>query len=117
MPKLLLSDNGTQFHAADSVFKKLQRNKVIQDTLGDKEVQWLFNPARASHIGGVFERIIQLVRVEIRKMSSGTKLTLQESKVQLLEVQRSLNPIRDEGSNFMSIFFYLYFFFAFWSKH
>ncbi|CAL4075073.1 unnamed protein product, partial [Meganyctiphanes norvegica] len=31
------------------------------------------------------------VRVEIRKMSSGTKLTLQESKVQLLEVQRILN--------------------------
>ncbi|CAL4066016.1 unnamed protein product, partial [Meganyctiphanes norvegica] len=91
MPKLLLSDNGTQFHAADRVLKKLQRNKVIQDTLGAKEVQWLFNPARASHIGGVFERIIQLVRVEIRKMSSGTKLTLQESKVQLLEVQRILN--------------------------
>ncbi|CAL4236309.1 unnamed protein product [Meganyctiphanes norvegica] len=91
MPKLLLSDNGTQFHAADRVLKKLQRNKVIQDTLGAKEVQWLFNPARASHIGGVFERIIQLVRVEIRKMSSGTKLTFQEAKVQLLEVQRILN--------------------------
>ncbi|CAL4161569.1 unnamed protein product, partial [Meganyctiphanes norvegica] len=91
MPKLLLSDNGTQFHAADRVLKKLQRSKVIQDTLGAKEVQWLFNPARASHIGGVFERIIQLVRVEIRKMSSGTKLTFQEAKVQLLEVQRILN--------------------------
>jgi len=91
MPKLLLSDNATQFHAADRVLKQLQRSKVVQDTLGAQEVQWLFNPARASHIGGVFERMIQLVKVELRKMSSGTKLTLQETKVQILEVQRIIN--------------------------
>ena len=91
MPRLLLSDNATQFHAADRMLRKIQSNKVVQDTLGAKEIQWYFIPARASHIGGVFERMIGLLKVELRKMSFGTKLTLQEAKVHILEVQRIIN--------------------------
>ena len=91
MPRLLLSDNATQFHAADRLLRQIQSNKVVQDTLGAKEIQWYFIPARASHIGGVFERMIGLLKVELRKMSFGTKLTLQEAKVHILEVQRIIN--------------------------
>ena len=91
MPKLLLSDNATQFHSADRVLRKLQGSKVVQDTLGAGEMQWHFTPARASWIGGVFERMIGIVKVELRKMSFGTKLTLQEAKVLILEVQRIIN--------------------------
>ena len=91
MPKLLLSDNATQFHSADRVLRKLQSSKVVEDTLGAGGVHWHFTPARASWIGGVFERMIGIVKVELRKMSFGTKFTLQEAKVHILEVQRIIN--------------------------
>merc|ERR1712055_394823 len=54
-------------------------------------MKWHFTPARASWIGGVFELMIGIVKVELRKMSFGTKLTLQEAKVHILEVQRIIN--------------------------
>ena len=91
MPKLLLSDNATQFHSADRVLRTLQSKKVVQDTLGASDTKWHFTPARSSWVGGVFERMIKVVKTELRKMSSGTKLTLQESKVHILEVQRIIN--------------------------
>ena len=91
MPRLLLSDNATQFHAADRLLRQFKANKLVQDTLGAEEMQWHFIPARASHIGGVYERMIGLLKVELRKMSFGTKLTFQEAKVLISEVQRIIN--------------------------
>ena len=32
MPRLLLSDNAAQFHAADRLLRQIQSNKVVQDT-------------------------------------------------------------------------------------
>merc|ERR1711874_266680 len=90
LPKLLLSDNATQFHAADRWLRKIQSNKAVQDCLGADQVEWLFTPARASHMGGVFERMIML-KNELRKMSHSAKVTYQELKVHLLEVQRIMN--------------------------
>ena len=91
MPRLLLSDNATQFHAADNLLRKFYANKVVQDSLGKREIQWHFIPARASHIGGVYERMIGLLKTELRKMSFGTKLTFHEAKVLITEVQRIIN--------------------------
>ena len=91
LPKLLLSDNATQFHAADRWLRKIQSNKVVQDFLGAEGIQWHFTPARASHMGGVFERMIGLLKNELRKMSHSSKFTYQEIKVHLLEVQRIMN--------------------------
>merc|ERR1712055_61344 len=91
MPRLLFSDNATQFHAADRLLRQFKANKLVQDTLGAEEMQWHFIPARASHIGGVYERMIGLLKVELRKMSFGTKLTFQEAKVLIAEVQRIIN--------------------------
>ena len=42
-------------------------------------------------MGGVFERIIGLLKTELKKMSGGTKSTYQELKVHVLEIQRILN--------------------------
>ena len=91
MPTLFLSDNATQFHAADRLLRQLQSSKIVQDTFGVREIAWHFTPARASWVGGVFERMIGILKVELRKMSFGTKLTLQEARVHILEVQRIVN--------------------------
>ena len=70
---------------------KLKQNRVLQAELGEKGITWHFIPARASHMGGVFERMIGLLKTELKKLSGGTKLTYQELKVHVLETQRILN--------------------------
>lgn len=53
------SDNGTNFVAAErelcDAIQHWNQNK-IQDTLRQKEVDWIFNPPTGSHFGGIWER-------------------------------------------------------------
>lgn len=55
------SDSGTNFvgaeHELRDAIQCLNQNK-IQDTLRQKEVEWIFNPPTGSHFGGVWERQI-----------------------------------------------------------
>ena len=59
------SDNGTNFVGAERVLKedlnKWNANQ-ISDYLRQENVQWSFNPPSASHMGGVWERMIRTVR-------------------------------------------------------
>ena len=38
LPKLLLSDNATQFHAADRALIKIRQNRAVQAELGEKGI-------------------------------------------------------------------------------
>ncbi|KAK0144648.1 hypothetical protein N1851_016990 [Merluccius polli] len=53
----LTSDNGTNFIGADRELKER-----IQGALSQAGIQWNFNPPAGSHHGGVWERMIRLVR-------------------------------------------------------
>lgn len=60
-PKELYSDNGTNFHGANNTlkqeFEKLNKDQ-IQEEFTTSEMTWAFNPAKASHMGGCWERMI-----------------------------------------------------------
>ena len=71
--KEMLSDNGTNFHGADEELKAGFRAidlAEIAKGLQPKGVdfRWRFNPPAASHQGGVFERLIGLVRACLRRV-------------------------------------------------
>ncbi len=59
------SDNGTNFVAAErelrDAIQQWNQNR-IQDTLRQREVEWIFNPPSGSHFGGVWERQVRSVR-------------------------------------------------------
>lgn len=61
----LTSDNGTNFIGADSELKEalasLSQDR-IQGALSQVGIKWSFNPPAGSHHGGVWERMIRLVR-------------------------------------------------------
>ena len=69
----MLSDNGTNFVGADHELKKefLQKVKFRDLARGVRDdgidFRWRFNPPAASHQGGVFERMIGLVRSCLRR--------------------------------------------------
>ena len=74
-PKEVYSDNGTNFTATQSVlkeeFEKLQAKSsqsLINDRLRKQYIEWHFNPPAASHMGGVWERLIRSVRRILRAL-------------------------------------------------
>ena len=64
-PRLLRSDNGTNFVPAERELRKEMEawnNDRIQEAMSQRGIRWLFNPPAASHMGGVWERQIRSVR-------------------------------------------------------
>lgn len=59
------SDNGTNFVGAERELREAigkWNQAQINNTLIQKGIQWIFNPPSGSHHGGVWERLIRLVR-------------------------------------------------------
>ena len=62
MPKIIRSDNGTNFVGANAVLSHAFNQQKINNALLTKGIQWIFNPSAASHMGGVWERMIRTIR-------------------------------------------------------
>ncbi len=63
--KVLRSDNGTNFVAAERELRQSiekWNNQKIQDHLSQQGIKWVFNPPTGSHHGGVWERLIRSIR-------------------------------------------------------
>ena len=58
-PHLLISDKGTNFTASEKELLKLFHQPSLQDFFGQREYRWIFNPPKAPHFGGVWERLIR----------------------------------------------------------
>ena len=64
-PEEVWSDNGTNFTGGHTELQKslkqLDQDKI--QTFGIKRnIEWVFNPPRASHMGGIWERMIRSIR-------------------------------------------------------
>lgn len=66
IPDTIRSDNGTNFVGAYREllveFDKVQKSAKVQNHLLTKGLKWEYNPPYASHMGGVWERMIRSVR-------------------------------------------------------
>lgn len=64
-PEKVFSDNGTNIVGARNELKRcmkdLKRVNVVA-AAAKKDIDWSFNPPRASHMGGIWERMIRSVR-------------------------------------------------------
>ena len=93
-PEIIRSDNGSNFVGAERELRKSLNslNQVqIAECLRQKEITWIFNPPAASHMGGVWERMIRSVRrvltllMKEQTLSDETLLTL------MCEVESTVN--------------------------
>jgi len=93
-PEILRSDNGSNFVGAERELRQALNNLSqvqIAECLRQKEITWIFNPPAASHMGGVWERMIRSVRrvlgllMKEQTLSDETLLTL------MCEVESTLN--------------------------
>ena len=64
-PKTVMSDNGTNlvgtYNELQRSFAELDRHHIIQ-AARRRDIEWQFNPPMASHMGGIWERMIRTIR-------------------------------------------------------
>ena len=68
-PKMIRSDNGMNSSGREREIRKASNNwnkQKIEVFLHQKNIKWKFNFSGASHVGGVWERMIRLVRKILR---------------------------------------------------
>lgn len=92
-PSTLLSDNGTNFTAANQIWltlwKELSERRRSEEL---PQVVWKFNPPLASHYGGVFERLIGAAkRALYHAIPDHLTLSLEQLLTAFAHVETALN--------------------------
>ena len=93
-PHTLYSDNGTNFVGAERELRESIQEwnqSRITERLLQRSVRWKFNPPLASHMGGIWERLIRSVRRILYVLLSQQKLNDERLTTLMTEVEYILN--------------------------
>ncbi|KAK7601967.1 hypothetical protein V9T40_009408 [Parthenolecanium corni] len=105
-PTLILSDNALQFKLLAMYIPQFWESLLSTDTvskgISDHNIQWVFTPAKAPWYGGVYERLIGLIKDAYYKTLSHhpvlTRLLQSTFKsIQIMLNERPLCPSADEA--------------------
>ncbi|XP_037030375.1 uncharacterized protein LOC119070165 [Bradysia coprophila] len=97
-PRKYFSDHGTNFHGANNVFTaelalelaKLDYEKIREEFV-TSETSWSFNPPKGAHMGGVWERMVGIVKVCLDEVLTVRYPTDEMLKSLFVEVERIVN--------------------------
>ena len=89
--RYLCSDNGTNYRGARSELLKSLGADTVRDRAGDLGIVWEFNPPKASHFGGVWERIIRTVRRVLETVMTNKTYTDDSLQTIFCEVEAAVN--------------------------
>ena len=82
MPKLIRSDNGTNYKGAEKelrrCFEDFNSQKQIKNFMLRNEIKWIFNTPNAPHHGGVWERQIQSIKKTLTAVPGVKLLTMND---------------------------------------
>ena len=90
-PSKVISDNGSAFIAASKWIRNVRKAEKMHDYLAKQRIHWQFNLSRASWWGGMFERMIGMVKTALYKAVGSAKLTFSELQEVVLDIQIVLN--------------------------
>ena len=107
LPKCMYSDNGSNFVGAEREITTAIEDwnqKQIQDELLQKGCQWVFQPPRASHASGVWERLIRSTRTALKVILGNSLVDEEVLTTVLTEVEsilnsRPLSPASDDPND------------------
>ena len=89
MPKLIQSDNGTNYKGAEkelNCLSEISKQKKFKNFILKQEIewQWIFNTPAAPHHGGAWERLIQSIKKTLLAVSGGELSNLDEEQQETL---------------------------------
>ena len=94
VPKAIYSDNGTNFVGSERELResiKQFNQQKIQSILVEKEIEWHFNPPLASHMGGVWERMVKSVKKVLKAVLKEQVVNDETLLTVMAEVEMILN--------------------------
>lgn len=103
-PETIFSDNGTNFHGGDRELREslcAWNEQQLTSNMLQRNIEWRYNPPYASHMGGVWERLIRSTR-RILKQLLHAQLVSDETLMTLMtEAEKILNdrPITNIGDD------------------
>ena len=90
-PSLLVSDNGTNLVHFSKDLLSISNDTFTKDLLIKERVEWKFIPVRAAFMGGMYERLIGLLKTVIKRSIGRKLLTLDEFNTVCAYAEASCN--------------------------
>ena len=94
-PATIYSDNARTYKSSskiiNSLFEDPKRRKGIEKKTFDHNIEWRFITERAPWHGGFYERLVQSVKVPLRKILKNTRLSHIELATVLTDIEGQLN--------------------------
>ncbi|XP_044766589.1 uncharacterized protein LOC123322673 [Coccinella septempunctata] len=89
-PRVIYSDNGTNFRGTDNLFESLDWQKITREA-AIRRIEWRFNPPTASWWGGFFERLIGVVKGLLKKVLGSARLNYEELLTIICDCEATVN--------------------------
>ena len=93
-PEVIYSDNGSNLKSGEKELRESIRElnqSHITKQLSQREIVWNFNPPYASHMGGVWERLVKSVKSALKSVIKEQVLTDEGLQTLMAEVEKILN--------------------------
>ena len=91
MPRKFISDNAATFHAASNFLRELVPTSEVQRFCHSNNVQWQFITPRAPWQGGFYERMVGIIKANLRKALYKRTPTLSEFRTLTTEIENIVN--------------------------
>nr|XP_045594263.1 uncharacterized protein LOC123755542 [Procambarus clarkii] len=90
-PKLMISDNGSNFVAGEACLQEIWNHPEVHSVLKQRQCYWKFIPPRAPWHGGFYERMVGTVKKCLRKTLHRQKINLTELQTLVVEIEARVN--------------------------
>lgn len=97
-PKVIYSDNATNFLGSKNEIKKvydffkIPKNLTeVQEFLSEKEIQWKYIPPLSPHWGGIWEAAIKSTKYHLHRVVADAHLTFEKLYTCLTQIESILN--------------------------
>ncbi|XP_074657307.1 uncharacterized protein LOC141910513 [Tubulanus polymorphus] len=93
-PATVYSDNGTNLKSGERELRHsldALNQQRINDEMSQRQIQWFYNPPTASHMGGVWERLVSSVKKCLKVVIGNLTPTDEVLHTVLVEVEAVLN--------------------------
>jgi hypothetical protein len=88
---MMVSDNAKIFVCASSHRRQLSEAQYVRSALEAVSVEWKFIPSRAPHFGGVWERMVGMTKICMKKLVGKKLITAVELNTLLCEIECQIN--------------------------
>ena len=107
-PSVIISDNASYFQGSASTLKYISESEIVTDYLQKNALKWKFITPRAAWHGGMYERIIGLVKDTFKKVVGKALLHKFEFETIVTQIECKLNDrpltyVSDDNNDFESI--------------